>query len=59
MPIYEYYCSKCNKIQPKIRQIEHRNVKISCDKCGTTMEWINAPKGDLETRRVNDVFRKV
>lgn len=39
MPIYEFYCKKCNKIQEKLLKIEQLNSPQFCEYCGNILEF--------------------
>lgn len=34
MPIYEYTCEKCGKVQERI--VKSSDTKVECEKCGDT-----------------------
>jgi len=51
MPIYEFYCDDCDRIQDVPLSMEAPKVDIACEKCGAAMwrKWTATPahfKGD-------------
>tara|TARA_Y100000034_G_scaffold121869_1_gene166627 strand:- start:30 stop:242 length:213 start_codon:yes stop_codon:yes gene_type:complete len=33
MPLYSYYCEKCNEVYENMRSIKQRDVKLICPQC--------------------------
>lgn len=62
MPMYEYFCSICNKNYPRFRSHEHRRDAIGCPECGRQMNFVEFPQDSVKSEGredVKDVFRKV
>lgn len=38
MPLYEFYCKKCDKIEEEIVSYKNRNKKLKCSDCGSVMD---------------------
>ena len=34
MPLYEYTCENCDRVQPEIRSYDNRDEPGKCEKCG-------------------------
>ena len=62
MPIYDYFCSKCNKNQEAFRSMVSRDRAPACKKCGHKMKFIEfaRPTATGSVRvNVRDPFKKV
>ena len=40
MPLYEYYCEKCNKVFEALRLLRESDAAIPCPECGREAERI-------------------
>ena len=63
MPIYSYFCAKCNKNREGFRSVDGRDKGPACDKCGHTMKRVDFPKqtksNPLGRYRLRDPFQKI
>ena len=63
MPMYTYFCAKCNKNQEAFRSsVEARDKGPVCQKCGNGMKRIDFPRATTngnERPRLRDPFQKV
>lgn len=63
MPIYEYFCAKCNKNQEAFRSMVSRDRAPACKRCGHDMKRIDVPQsrpaGSNLRMSVRDPFKKV
>ena len=62
MPIYSYFCAKCNKNREGFRSVDGRDKGPACDKCGHTMKRVDFPKTDIKNTnrtRLRDPFQKI
>ena len=62
MPIYSYFCAKCNKGREGFRSVDGRDKGPACDKCGHTMKRVDFPKqtkGNNPWARLRDPFQKI
>ena len=40
MPLYSYYCEKCNEVYENLRSIKQRDIKLTCPLCNKDCERI-------------------
>ena len=40
MPLYSYYCEKCNEIYENLRTVKQRDIKLVCPKCNERCDRI-------------------
>lgn len=40
MPLYEYYCEKCDRVIESLRQIKDADQPVACDNCGQMADRI-------------------
>lgn len=63
MPMYDYFCAKCNKNDEAFRSVDGRNKGPACKRCGNTMKRVEFPKetpaGPNPRNNLPDPFRKI
>jgi len=62
MPMYAYFCAKCNRNQEAFRSVEARDKGPVCQKCGGKMKRIDFPAPTTNgpgRPNIRDPFKKV
>ena len=55
MPVYEYHCSKCNKVTEEVHSIESYPRAAVCESCGGIAKKILSANGAIQYDSINDV----
>lgn len=62
MPMYDYFCGKCNLTIQRFRHTEHRHDQQGCPGCGHAMKFVEFPQDSATPEGrpdLKDPFRKI
>jgi len=61
MPMYDYFCAKCNSTVSQFKTVENRKGPVSCPECAGPMKFVQFPQDTATPNgrpNVKDPFRK-
>ena len=62
MPMYDWFCPKCNMSMTTYRSVSDRDRKAVCPHCGDSMDRVMFPQDSSKPEGRNDLrdpFRKI